>query len=325
MNRRHFNAALAGVLFGPARSAAAQNRVPQIVYLWLGPVGSDRATRSGLEAGLREIGYREGRGILVDYRYADGSETRLAELAAAAVAQRPDLIVAPGSVATGSLVKLTKTVPIVSVSGDPVGSGFVASLAHPGGNITGLTVQVGPELAEKWLELILEIVPGARRIALLVNAPNAVWPAELSRMRAAADRLSRPVAIDEYAIRAAADLPSAVARIVGAKPDALVVDNDPLLIAKSADIVARAGALPTISGNREFAAAGGLLAYGASIFDIYRRAATYIDRILKGARPADLPVEQPTKFEMLINLKTAKALGLAVPQSLLARVDEVIE
>ena len=324
MNRRALVLAFGGAV-AIARLGQAQARVPHLVYLWLGSAGSDRATRKGLEAGLRETGYREGQNIVIDYRYADGNQNRLAELADAAVAEYPDLIVAPGSVATGSLARLTKAIPIVSVSGDPVGSGFVASLARPGGNITGLTVQVGPELAEKWLELIVEIVPGARRIALLVNAPNAVWPAELRRMRAAAGRLGGTVAIADYSVRAAADLPAALATIVGAKPDALVVDNDPLLIANSGEIVAATAGLPTVCGNREFAAAGGLLAYGASIFDIYRRAAAYIDRILKGAKPADLPIEQPVKFELVINLKTAKALGLAVPQVLQAQADEVIE
>src|SRR5215472_9709985 len=172
MRRRDFGVAAAGALIGSARFTAAESRMPHLVYLWLGPPDSDSASRSGLQAGLRKLGYQEGRNIRVDYRYADGNEARLAELAAAAVAEHPDIIVTSGTVVTRSVARQTTTIPIVSISGDPVGFGFVASLARPGGNITGLTVSVGPELAGKWLQLIVEIVPGARRIAMLRNALN---------------------------------------------------------------------------------------------------------------------------------------------------------
>ena len=163
MNRRNFVVALASALLGVARFVDAQSRVPHIVFLWLGPAGSGGDTLKGFQAGLREFGYEEGRNLIVDYRYADGSEARLAELAAAAVAAQPDLISTFGR-ATSAVAKLTRTIPIVSLSGDPIGLGLAASLAHPGGNVTGMTVQVGPELAGKWLELITEIMPNARRI-----------------------------------------------------------------------------------------------------------------------------------------------------------------
>jgi putative ABC transport system substrate-binding protein len=211
------------------------------------------------------------------------------------------------------------------VSGDPVGSGFIAGLARPGGNITGLTVSVGPELAGKWLQLIVEIVPRARRIGFLTNALNPVSRTQLVAMRAAADRLGGNVSLDEYAIREATDLPSALEAILSLKADALIVDNDPLITAHRAAVVASSTGVPGICGTRDFVDAGGLVSYGASIFDIYRRAASYIERILKGSRPADLPVEQPTRFELVINLKTAAALGLTIPQSILALADEVIE
>jgi putative ABC transport system substrate-binding protein len=323
VNRRDFAAALAGTFLGLARLAMAQSRVPHIVYLWLGPASTDGETLKGFKAGLREFRYEEGRNLIVDYRYADGSEARLAELAAAAVAAEPDMILAFGGVVISAVAKPTRTIPIVSLTSDPVGQGFAASLAHPGGNVTGMTVQVGPELAGKWLELLTEILPHARRIAMLRRASNPGSAAELSWMRAAADRLINGLTIDEYAVCEAADLPTTLDAIRRAKPDALVVDNDVLLVSKAAEI-AGVG-LPAVSGSRDFTDAGLLLSYGASIFEIVRHLGSYIDRILKGAKPGDLPIEQPTKFELVVNLKTAEALGLTVPRVILAQSDEVIE
>jgi putative ABC transport system substrate-binding protein len=323
MRRRDFGVAAAGALIGSARFTVAESRAPHLVYLWLGPTGSDGASREGLQAGLRQLGYQEGRNIRVDYRYADGNEARLAELAGAAVAEHPDIIVTSGTVVTRSVARQTTTIPIVSISGDPVGSGFIASLARPGGNITGLTVAVGPELVGKWLQLIVEIVPGTRRIAVLRDALNPIGGTQLILMRAAADQLGGNIAFDEYPIRAATELGAALDAIGRAKPDAVTVDNDPLLASKAAEIAAVK--LPAISGSREFTDAGLLVSYGASIFDIYHRSASYIDRILKGAKPADLPVEQPVKFELIVNLKTAKAIGLTIPHTILALADEVIE
>ena len=322
MNRRDFVVALASAFLGVARVADAQSRVPHIVFLWLGPAGSGGDTLKGYQAGLREFGYEEGRNLIVDYRYADGSEARLAELAAAAVAAQPDLISTFGR-ATSAVAKLTRTIPIVSLSGDPVGLGLAASLAHPGGNVTGMTVQVGPELAGKWLELITEILPNARRIGFLRMAANQVSPAELGWIRTAADRRANGLDIYEYVVREAAELPSTLDAIKQAKPDGLVVDNDAFFASKRAEIGAIG--LPAIRGSRDFADAGLLLSYGASIFDIVRHLASYIDRILKGAKPGDLPIEQPTKFELVINLKTAEALGLTIPRVILAQADEVIE
>jgi putative tryptophan/tyrosine transport system substrate-binding protein len=322
VKRRDFAAALASAFLGVARLAEAQSRLPHIVYLWLGSAGSDGETLKGFQASLREYGYEEGRNLIVDYRYADGSEARLAELAAAAVAAQPDLISTFG-IATNAVAKLTRTIPIVSLTSDQVALGLAASLAHPGGNVTGMKVQVGPELAGKWLELITEIVPNARRIAFLRRASNTLSVIELSSMRAAADRLVNGLTIDEYVVREVSQLAPVLDAIKQAKPDALVVDNDVLLVSKAAEIAAVR--LPAISGSRDFTDAGLLLSYGASIFDVVRHLGSYIDRILKGAKPADLPIEQPTKFELIINLKTAEALGLTVPRVILAQADEVIE
>lgn len=321
MRRRDFSVALVGALLGIARLADGQSRVPHIIYLWLGPTRSDGETLKGFKAGLREFGYEEGRNIVVDYRYADGSETRLAELAAAAVAARPDLILAFGPV--WIVAKLTRTIPIVSLTSDQVKLGLAASLAHPGGNVTGMKVQVGPELAGKWLELLVEVLPHARRIGLLRRADNAFSVAELGSMRATADRLAHGLAIDEYTARDAAALPSVLSAIRRAKPDGLVVDNDVLFVSNVAEIAALG--LPAISGSRDLTDAGLLLSYGASIFEIVRHLVSYIDRILKGAKPADLPIEQPAKFEFVINLKTAKAFGVTLSPILLAQADEVIE
>jgi len=252
-----------------------------------------------------------------------GSEARLAELAASAIADQPDLIVTTGTVVTGIVAKLTRTVPIVSVTGDPVGTGFVASLARPGGNITGMAITAGPEVAEKWLELLCEMAPSARRIAMLRNAKNTSSAAQLRQMQAAAARRAVGLTIDEFRIDAAAELPSILEAIRRAKPDALVVDNDAFLVSKRSDVVAVG--LPAISGSRDFVEAGLLAGYGSSILDVYRHVSSYVDRILKGAKPADLPVQQPTTFELILNLKAAKTLGLAIPPSILVRADEVIE
>jgi putative tryptophan/tyrosine transport system substrate-binding protein len=322
MKRRNFALALASAFVRVPRLAEAQSRVPHIVYLWLGSAGSDGETLKGFKAGLREFGYEEGRNLIVDYRYADGSEARLAALAAAAVVAQPDMISTFG-ITTNAVAKVTRTIPIVSLTSDQVALGFAASLAHPGGNVTGMKVQVGPELAGKWLELITEILPNARRIAFLRRASNLLSVTELSSMRAAADRLVNGLTIDEYVVRDVSQLAPVLEAIKQAKPDALVVDNDVLLVSKAPEI-AGVG-LPAISGSRDFTDAGLLLSYGASIFDVVRHLGSYIDRILKGAKPADLPIEQPTKFELVVNLKTAEALGLTIPRVILAQADEVIE
>jgi putative tryptophan/tyrosine transport system substrate-binding protein len=202
-----------------------------------------------------------------------------------------------------------------------VGLGYAASLAHPGGNITGMSVQVSYELAGKWIELLREVAPNTRRIAVLFAGTLSSYAfGEITQMHAAAQRVGAGITIEQYLTANAADLSSTFASMLRAKPDALVVDYDPLLDANRAQVFALADGLPTICGGPEFAEAGCLMSYGANIFDIYVRAASYIDRILKGAKPGDLPIELPDKFELVVNLKTAKKLGLTVPPA-----DKVIE
>lgn len=300
--------------------------MPHIVVLQIGVVGSDSELLKGIAAGLKEHGYREGDNIIVDNRYAGGDPARLASLAAAAVAEHPDVLMAAGPVVIHAVAQLTKTIPIVGVTGDPVARGFAASLAHPGGNITGLAIQTGPELAEKWLQVLLEIVPRARRIGLLyqVYQVGSISNAEIAHIRDAASRVATDFVFDEHRVRDVNEIPAALEAIKRGKPDGLIVGNDPLFLGRPANEMAALG-VPAISGSREFAEAGFLATYGASISDVFRRALGYADRILKGANPAGLPIEQPTKFELIINLKTAKSLGLTIPPTLLAQADDVIE
>jgi putative tryptophan/tyrosine transport system substrate-binding protein len=323
VRRRDFIVALGTAWLGASRLAAAQSRVPRIAYFWVGSAGSDGETLKGFQAGLGDFGYEEGRNITVDYHYADGSEARVEELAAAAIAAKPDLIVGFGSGVLRPIAKLTHTIPIVGMISDPVVAGLTESLAHPGKNYTGPTIQTGPEIVGKWLDLLLEILPHAQRLAMLRNAVNPLSAMELENLRAYAGRLGRGISVDEFALHAPSELGSLLDTIRAGKFDALVVDNDAFLNTKAAEIASIE--LPGISGISEMADAGLLLCYGTSIFKSARRIGSYIDRILKGAKPGDLPIEQPTKFELVINLKTAKALGLTVPPLLLAQAEEVIE
>jgi putative ABC transport system substrate-binding protein len=219
--------------------------------------------------------------------------------------------------------KLTRTIPIVSLTGDLVAMGFAASLARSGGNVTGMTVWTGPEIAEKWLELLVEIVPQARHVGMLRRIDTRTSGDRLSHLREAAGHLAPGLSVDDYPIHDVAELPSLLATIKAGKLDGLIVDNDPYFLPKAAEIAAVG--VPVIGGNREFAEAGFLATYGTSIFAATRRLASFVDRILKGANPADLPIEQPTKFELVINLKTAKAFDLTVPRTVLAQADDVIE
>lgn len=326
MRRRAFIVASAGALAGAARLAAAQGRVPHLAYFWLGAAGSGGDALKGLLSGLRDRGYQDGRNLVIDYYYAAGDPARLAELAAAAVASHPDVIVTPGGVTTTAVAKATRTIPIVAVDGDPVAMGFAASLAHPGGNITGLSAQVSYAMAGKLIQLLREMAPNTRRIAVLqAGALGSYDLGEITQMRAAAEHIGAGVTIEQYSMADAAELSSTFAAMLRTKPDALVVDNNPLLDANSARVFALADGLPTICAGLQFAEAGCLMSYGASIFDIFVRAASYVDRILKGAKPGDLPFELPDKFELVINLKTAKRLRLTVPPSIMAEADRVIE
>jgi putative ABC transport system substrate-binding protein len=271
--------------------------------------------------GLRELGYVEGQNIAIEYRSADGKDERLPGLAAELVRLKVDVIVAVSPPATEAAKQATSTIPIVfPVSGDPVAEGFVASLARPGGNLTGLAT-IGPELVGKQLELLKAVAPKVSRVAVLQSPSQQVQRQAEDAARALG------VQLQVLKARTSSEIEAAFASMRSQRAGAVLVMRDALFFAQQTQIVALAAKsrLPAVYGFREQAEAGGLMAYGASTPQLFRRAATYVDKILKGAKPADLPVEQPTKFELVINLKTAKTLGLTIPPSLLGQADQVIQ
>jgi len=273
---------------------------------------------------LRELGWMEGRTITIEYRWAEGREERFPEIAAELVRLKVELIVTSGTPAVMASKKATSVIPIVfATAGDPVGSGLVASLARPGGNVTGLAT-LANELAGKRLELLREVVPGLRRLAIMGNVGNPFTVLELGDVQAAARTLGLEVVMLE--IRRAQDLAPAF-EALKSRADALYVCTDALANTNRIriNIAAVGERLPTMHGSRDYVEAGGLMSYGPNFPDLFRRAGDLVDKILRGAKPADLPVEQPTKFDLVVNLTTAKALSVDVPASLLARADEVIE
>jgi putative tryptophan/tyrosine transport system substrate-binding protein len=272
---------------------------------------------------LRELGWIEGRTVAIEYRWAEGRPERFAEIAAEFVRLKVDVIVTVGG-AVLAAKQATSVIPIVfAAATDPLGGGLVASLARPGGNITGLSIQA-PDLAGKRLEVLREVVPGLRRLAILANVDYPAAVQEMDEAQAAAGKLGLEVTALE--IRRAEDIVPAFEALKG-RSDALYVCPDPLLATHRIRIntLANVARLPTITDFREFVEAGSLMSYGPSVPDLFRRAADYVDKILRGTKPGDIPVEQPTKFDLVINLTTAKALGLEVPPTLLTRADEVIE
>jgi ABC-type uncharacterized transport system substrate-binding protein len=272
---------------------------------------------------MRELGWIESHTVAIEYRWAEGREERFDEIAAEFVRMKADVILTSGG-GVRAAMRTTSVIPIVfGVANDPVGSGFVASLARPGGNVTGLSNQA-PDLAGKRVELLREVIPGLRRLAILGNSGNASIAVEMGEVRAVAHSLGVDASVLE--IRRVQDIAPAIAAIKD-RTEALYVASDPLVIANRLRISALAlvARLPTITGVRDQIEAGGLISYGPNTPDLFRRAAGLVDKILRGAKPGDLPVEQPTKFDLVINLVTAEALGFAIPPTLLARADEVIE
>jgi ABC-type uncharacterized transport system substrate-binding protein len=273
--------------------------------------------------GLRELGYAEGESILVEYRYLYGELERVPDIAAELIRLKVDVLVVGGTMATRSAKAQTTTVPIVfTLAGDPVSSGLVASLGRPGGNATGLS-NVTAELSGKQLELLKATLPKVARVTVLYNPGNPAARSAVNGAREAARALA--IELEVLEVRQRHELTTALSAPTARRGDALLAISDPVV---TGDELVRTGVtqrLPAISTTREFAERGGLMAYGPSYSHNWRRAATYVDKILKGAKPADLPVEQPTKFELVINLKTAKKLGLTIPSSVLVRADEVIQ
>jgi putative tryptophan/tyrosine transport system substrate-binding protein len=321
MRRREFITLLGGVAACPlsARAQATLGRMPRI-----GIIGDD-PDWDNFRQGLRDLGYIEGQNITIEYRYAEGMAERLPNLVAELVQLKVDIIVVGGSPTTQAAMKATKTIPIVMTNvTDPVGIGLVASLAHPGGNVTGLS-NLGSDLGGKQLELLKEAFPKVSRVAVLWDsaAPgNVLW---LGEMKVAAEALR--ITLQPVDVHGPSDIEPALSAIkkehasgLGALRNA-VTNN---YRARIVDFAAKSR-LPAMYPDREFVEVGGLMSYGPNFADLFRRAATYVDKILKGAKPADLPVEQPIKFELVINLKAAKQIGLTIPPNVLARADKVIK
>ena len=331
MNERKLGSfALWVMLFALCQSAAAQQpkKIAQIGFLYPGlSPGTSYAQLEGLRQGLRELGYVEGKNITIEYRFAEGKLDRLPDLAAELVRLKVDVIVAAGGTPGILAAKnATRTIPIVFPNvGDPVALGFVDSLARPGGNITGLTLRT-PEFSGKQLELLKEVVPRARRVAVLGQEANAASAASFKEMQTASSALG--LELHQIEVRGPNDFESAFSKMTGTvRATGLFLQSTAMFIDNRKRIaeLATKHRLPAIYDARELAEAGVLMSYGTDRFDLGRRAAIYVDKILKGAKPADLPVEQPTKFEFVINLKTAKQIGLTIPQTVLYRADRVIK
>lgn len=327
MNRRTCLCAIAvGMLMAPtAAFAQQQGRVWHVGMLETLSATSNAANLDAFRDGLRELGYLEGRNFILEYRSSDGQDKRFVELATELVRLNVDVIVARGSPASLAAKNVTSTIPIVmSRAGDPVRSGLVTSLARPGGNITGLSSQ-SVDTEAKRLELLRDLIPGLKRIAALSNMGTPNSPPQWKEIETAARSLGIESRLLD--VRRPEDLPTAFAAASREHADALVVGQDGLLQSNRKRIadLAMSHRLPAIFRSMEFVEAGGLIGYGPHYADLYRRTAIYVDKILKGARPGDIPIEQPTRFELVLNLKTAKALGLAIPQSILLRADQLIE
>src|SRR5688572_16139821 len=322
-------AVLAVCLLATPLAADAQQtgRVPRIGFLSLTSASDRPPLLDAFRQRLRELGWVEGQKVVIDYRYAEGRADRLPDLAAELVRLKVDLIVAFGGAQVVTAAKdATDTIPIVMIGiRDPVGTGVIASLARPGGNVTGVSGSAGLEFVAKQLELLKETVPNIHRVAVLSNPANPYHQLAIREVSVAARSLGLQLQLLEA--RGPNEFDGAFAAIGKERVEALLVLSDTMFNAhrtRLADLAARSR-LPATYGVRESVEAGGLMSYGPSFLDFFRRAATYVDQILKGAKPAELPVEQPTKFELVINMKTAKALGLTIPQSVLQRADHVIE
>jgi putative ABC transport system substrate-binding protein len=325
MRQRAILSALALVIFALPATAQPPAKGARIGCLWSGSRSAFSGRLQAFREGLRGLGYVEGQTVTIDYRFADGRFERLPALAAELASLKVDVIVTAGDISISAARQATKTIPIVVANaGDLVGPGHVASLARPGGNVTGL-VDMSPELGAKRIQLVKEAIPKTTRVAILSNPTNPVKVADVREAQTAGRALG--IQVLSVKVRNASDLEPGFAAMAKERVDALLVADDALINNNRKRILdlAERTRLPAIYFNSAWAQAGGLMAYGPSERETYGRAAVFVDKILKGAKPGDLPVEQPTKFELVINLKTAKALGLTIPPSLLLRADEIIE
>jgi putative ABC transport system substrate-binding protein len=327
MQRRCFIALLGSAIALPCVAAGQPKAIPVIGILGLASPASYAPFLASFHQGLAEAGYVEGQNVATEYRWAEGRQDRLPELAADLVGRNVNVILTSGGPVPARAAKnATSTIPIVFIAGDPVGEGLVTSLARPGGNLTGVSI-LTTELMPKRIELLSELVPQARAIALLVN-PNT-GAERMEGMIRDVQEAARVKGLQLHVLKAGTEgeIDTAFATLAQQQAGGLAVSNDPFFNSRRNQIVALAArqSIPAIYAGREPVAGGGLISYGSSTIGAYRRAAAYVGRVLAGAKPADLPVEQPTTFELVVNLKTASALGLTVPPSILARASEVIE
>jgi putative ABC transport system substrate-binding protein len=323
--RKNFSAlALSALLLANVSAEAQPKKVPRIGFLSAGNPSAQAPYTEALRQGLRDVGYVDGQNIATEYRHAQEKLERQPALAAELVSLKVDVIVTGGATSTRAVKAATNTIPIVMAQDpDPVGNGFVVSLARPGGNITGLSSLVS-ELGGKRLELLREVIPRLSRVAVLGTSTNPANEQQLRETERAAGLFG--VKVQFLDILEPRDIETGFQAATKGRADAVIVFGGPFFIPqrrKMAELAIKSR-MPTMYSRAEFVEAGGLMTYGASVPDLYRRAAIYVDKILKGAKPADLPVEQPTKFELIINLKTAKQLGLTIPPNVLARADKVI-
>jgi putative ABC transport system substrate-binding protein len=331
LSRRAFVSSLAALaaspamVFKPQSTCAQQPASPRRIGVLLGGFLPESKEAQAFREGLRDAGYAEGRDVVIEWRHANGDYNRLPELVDDLVQRKVDVIVVESTVAAQAVKRATSTIPIVlAVVADPVGSGLVTNLAHPGGNVTGLSLMIA-ELSAKRLQLLKEAIPRVARVAVLWNPDTSFHPKVVQDLKAAAPSLS--IELNFVAARTPEEFGPAFSAVSRAHAQALYVIDDTLFVNRRAMLVklASKARLPSFYGFRLYVDEGGLMSYGSNFADQLRRSAGYVDKILKGAKPGDLPIEQPTKFELVVNLKTAKALGITIPQSILVRADEVIK
>ncbi|HWX83101.1 MAG TPA: ABC transporter substrate-binding protein [Xanthobacteraceae bacterium] len=325
MRRREVIALFGGAAVAwPFAARAQPTKLPTIGYLGGGTPATESQRIAAFSQQLRDLGWIEGRNLAIEYRWTEGRIDRVAEIAAEFVRLKVDVIVTIGTPAALAAKRATSVIPIVFTTvADPIGAGLVVSLSKPAGNVTGLSIQQ-TDIAGKRLELLREVVPGLDRLAILANVANPANVLELAEVQTAARTLGVQVATLE--IRRAEDIGPVFATLKD-RPQALYVTGDPLLNTNRirVNILAMGARLPTMHASRDYVEAGGLISYGPNFPDLFRRAAGYVDKILRGTKPGDIPVEQPTKFDLAVNLTTAQALGLKIPEAFLSRADEVIE
>jgi putative ABC transport system substrate-binding protein len=306
-------------------AASAQSKIPRIGFMGNSTAALEANLVDAFREGLRELGYEEGRNIVIEYRWADGKYDQFPALVAELIAAKVDAIVTAGTPAALAVKRATTTVPLIMVAvGDPVGTGLVPSLARPGGNLTGLS-SIAPDLEGKRLQLLREVVPALSHVAMFINSLNPFHVSSMRQARAAAQAMG--IKLQLHDIRKSEDLDDAFAAIRKERPDALLILADRVFLHNRERMMdfTNEQRLPNVNAYKELVEVGGLMSYGPSYEDMHKRAAIYVDKILKGAKPADLPIEQPSKFTFIVNLKAAKALGVTVPSQLLGLADQLIE